>query len=136
MVRAVAFVVLLWLSMDAVRAASPSPVVVPTQPEVEAEASSLPKWLEPPRQLTIQLPGMSHHFDEPVDKHGHPIQGKEFNERNWGVGVQIERRMTGNWERWITKASFGVMKDSLDAMGVYAGYTLQKRVHDSDSYSV
>jgi hypothetical protein len=44
--------------------------------------------------------------------------------------------MTGDWDQWVTKASFGVMKDSLDAMGIYAGYTWQKRLVDSASYSV
>jgi len=136
MSRAVVFVVLCWLSLVAVHAASVSPVIVPTAAEVESDNAVLPQWLNPPRQLTVQLPGMSHHFDEPVDKHGQPIKGREFNERNWGVGIQIERALSGDWEHWITKTSFGVMKDSLDAMGLYAGYTWQKRLLDNEAYSV
>ena len=135
MFRAVALVVLL-LAGCAARAEAVSPVIVPTAVDANADPVPLPTWLEPPRQLTIQLPGMSHHFDQPTDSHGRPIPGREFNERNWGIGIQIERAMTGDWDQWVTKASFGVMKDSLDAMGVYAGYTWQKRLLDSESYSV
>jgi hypothetical protein len=136
MLRAVALVVLLFAGCAA-RAEAVSPVIVPTAVEVDADLMPpLPSWLEPPRQLTIQLPGMSHHFDQPTDSHGRPIPGREFNERNWGIGIQIERAMTGDWDQWVTKASFGVMKDSLDAMGIYAGYTWQKRLVDSASYSV
>ncbi|MFI4931057.1 MAG: hypothetical protein ACHP83_12510 [Burkholderiales bacterium] len=136
MCRAVALVVVLWFSGSAVHAGTVPPVVAPTVAELDADPAPLPKWLDPPRQLMIQLPGLSHHFDEPTDSHGHPIPGREFNERNWGIGIQIERAMTGDWDQWVTKASFGVMKDSLDAMGVYAGYTWQKRLLDSESYSV
>ena len=135
MFRAVALVVLL-LAECAARAEAVSPVIVPTAVDANADPMPLPTWLEPPRQLTIQLPGMSHHFDQPTDSHGRPIPGREFNERNWGIGIQIERAMTGDWDQWVTKASFGVMKDSLDAMGVYAGYTWQKRLLNSESYSV
>jgi len=134
MFRAVAVVVSLLL-VQGVRAQPVSPVIVPTAVPVDA-APTPPQWLDPPRQLTIQLPGMSHHFDDPVDQHGQPIVGREFNERNWGVGIQIERALTGDWSQWVTKASFGVMKDSLDAMGVYAGYTWQKRMADTDTYSL
>ena len=136
MLRVVALVVLLSAGC-AVRAAAVSPVIVPTAVDANADPEPpLPGWLEPPRQLMIQLPGMSHHFDEPTDSHGRPIPGREFNERNWGLGIQIERAMTGDWDRWVTKASFGVMKDSLDAMGIYAGYTWQKRLVNNASYSV
>jgi len=134
MLRAVALVVL--LSWSAAHADPVSPVIVPTAAEIPADPAPLPKWLEPPRQLMIQLPGMSHHFDEPTDRHGRPIPGAEFNERNWGIGIQIERAMSGDWDQWVTKASFGVMKDSLNAMGVYAGYTWQKRLLDKPAYSV
>src|SRR5262252_4794524 len=106
MLRAVVLAVLWWSFAVAVHAAAVSPVIVPTVAEVESDPA-LPQWLDPPRQLTIQLPGMSHHFDEPVDKHGNQIKNREFNERNWGVGIQIERTLTGEWERWISKASFG-----------------------------
>ena len=72
MLRAVALVVL-WFCCFAARADTVSPVIVPTAPEVHADPAPLPEWLEPPRQLMIQLPGMSHHFDEPTDSHGQPI---------------------------------------------------------------
>ncbi|HET7524572.1 MAG TPA: hypothetical protein VFK10_01400, partial [Burkholderiaceae bacterium] len=136
MLRAVALFVLWWWSLSTAQAAPVSPVVVPPAAEVEDAAPVLPKWLDPPRQLTIQLPGLSHHFDDPVDAHGQPIKGREFNERNWGLGIQIERALDGDWERWIAKTSFGVMKDSLDAMGLYAGYTWQKRIVDNDEVSM
>jgi len=99
-------------------AAAVSPVIVPTMAKAPAEPATLPQWLDPPRQWTIQLPGMSHHFDEPTDGHGNPVEGREFNEKNWGIGIQIERAMTGDWDQWVTKASFGLMSDSLDAMGL------------------
>jgi Antimicrobial peptide resistance and lipid A acylation protein PagP len=135
MLRAIALVVL-WFCWFAARADTVSPVIVPTAVEAHADPAPLPKWLGPPRQLMIQLPGMSHHFDEPTDSHGQPIPGAQFNERNWGIGIQIERAMTGDWDQWVTKASFGVMKDSLNAMGAYAGYTWQKRLVNNESYSV
>lgn len=93
-------------------------------------------WPDPVRHLTLQLPGMSHHFDPPVDEHGNPLPGREFNERNWGIGIQLERELGGQWAHWVGKISFGLMKDSLDAMGAYAGHTWQKRVFDSDTVSV
>jgi Antimicrobial peptide resistance and lipid A acylation protein PagP len=136
MFRAVALAALPLFCWCAVRAETFSPAIVPTVAEANADPAPLPQWLEPPRQLTIQLPGMSHHFDQPTDSHGQPIPGREFNERNWGIGIQIERAMTGDWDQWVTKASFGLMKDSLDAMGAYAGYTWQKRLVDRESYSV
>jgi Antimicrobial peptide resistance and lipid A acylation protein PagP len=102
-----------------------------TSPADDAEAHP---WPSPVRHLTVQLPGMSHHFDPPLDKHGDPMQGRKFNEKNWGIGLQFERTLEGDWNEWITKTSFGVMKDSLDAMGAYAGHTWQKRVHDGDTF--
>ena len=112
---------------------------LPTSIMLAADASTtdgvLKPWPAPMRHLTIQLPGMSHHFDPPVDRHGNEIQDREFNEQNWGIGVQLERALTGNWSEWVSKTSFGVMKDSLNAMGAYAGHTWQKRVIDGDSYT-
>ena len=134
MLRAFALIVLV-IAMCAARAQSTSPVVVPGARDANPDQAPLPLWLEPPRQLTVQLPGMSHHFDQPTDRHGHVISGRKFNEQNWGIGIQLERTLSGQWEHWVTKASFGLMKDSLDAMGLYAGYTWQKRVIDNDSYS-
>jgi hypothetical protein len=99
-----------------------------------ADAVSKP-WSAPMRHLTIQLPGMSHHFDAPVDRRGNEIHDREFNEQNWGIGVQLERALTGDWSQWVSKTSFGVMKDSLNAMGAYAGHTWQKRVIDGDTYT-
>lgn len=138
MLRAVTLlVVLAWGALTA-HAEAASPVVVEpvAASEPAADAETPLKWLQPPRQLTVQLPGMSHHFDDPVDSHGNPIPGREFNERNWGIGVQLERPLSGEWSQWVSKISFGVMKDSLDAMGVYAGYTWQKRLVDSDAYTL
>jgi len=137
MLRAVTLVIVLGWSALVVHAEAVSPVIVPpaaTEPAADAEQPL--KWLPPPRQLTVQLPGMSHHFDDPVDSHGNPMPGREFNERNWGIGIQLERALTGEWSQWVSKVSFGVMKDSLDAMGLYAGYTWQKRLLDTPTYSV
>jgi len=104
--------------------------------DVAASDAVAKPWPEPVRQLTIQLPGMSHHFDPPVDKNGNAMPGREFNERNWGIGLQLERPLTGDWTQWVSKTSFGVMKDSLNAMGAYAGHTWQKRVVDADTHTV
>lgn len=93
-------------------------------------------WPSPAQHLTIQLPGMSHHFDAPVDEDGEPLPERRFNERNWGIGVQLERNLTDDWDGWVGKTAFGVMKDSLDAMGGYAGHTWQKRVVNGASYTV
>ena len=98
--------------------------------DVSATDAVLKPWPEPMRHLTIQLPGMSHHFDPPVDKNGNPIPDREFNEQNWGMGIQLERSLTCDWSQWVSKTSFGVMKDSLNALGAYAGQTWQKRVID------
>jgi hypothetical protein len=103
--------------------------------DAQAAEDGLKPWPAPMRHLTIQLPGMSHHFDPPVDKNGRVMEGREFNERNWGIGVQLERSLTGDWSQWVSKTSFGVMKDSLNAMGAYAGHTWQKRVVDTDNCS-
>lgn len=93
-------------------------------------------WPSPVRNLSVQLPGMSHHFDPPMDKHGHPMPGRKFNERNWGIGLQIDEPMQGDWQQWTAKTSFGVMKDSLDAMGAYVGQTWQKRLVDDAGFTV
>jgi len=93
-------------------------------------------WFAPPRELTVQLPGMSHHFSRPKDRHGNVMPGRKFNEQNWGIGVQLERPLSGQWDQWVTKTSLGVMKDSLDAYGVYAGHVWQKRAVDGADYNV
>lgn len=101
------------------------------------EGPAMLKALPPPSQhLTIQLPGMSHHFDAPLDEDGQPMTGRQFNERNWGIGVQLERYLSGDWSGWVGKTSLGVMKDSLDAMGLYAGHTWQKRLLDEGPYTL
>jgi hypothetical protein len=92
-------------------------------------------WEAAPRHLTIQLPGMSHHFSSPTSKSGRVLKNREYNERNWGIGVQLEKPLTGSWDQWVTKTSFGLMKDSLNAMGAYAGYTVQKRLADGETFS-
>jgi len=104
-------------------------------PAVPTDAVAKP-WPSPAQQLTVQLPGMSHHFDGPVDEDGQPLPDRRFNERNWGIGVQLERNLSDDWAGWVGKTAFGVMKDSLDAMGGYAGHTWQKRVVDDVRYSV
>lgn len=136
MVRAVALV-LGWFATCGMAHAQAAPTTTMQTAATEPSASDevTKPWPEPMRHLTIQLPGMSHHFDPPVDKHGNPIPGKEFNEQNWGIGLQLERSLTGDWSQWVSKTSFGVMKDSLNAMGVYAGHTWQKRVIDGDTYT-
>jgi hypothetical protein len=116
-------------------AAAP-PVNVFTTPNVNADGTVIHELPAPVRQLTLQLPGMSHHFTPPTDKHGNEMPDREFNEQNWGLGIQFERPLTGDWSLWVSKVSFGVMKDSLNAMGAYGGYTLQKRVMDEPSVSV
>jgi hypothetical protein len=118
------------------QAEPPTSIMLTAASDVAPSDAVSKPWPDPVRQLTIHLPGMSHHFDPPVDKHGNPIPDQEFNEQNWGIGVQLERALTGDWSDWVSKTSFGVMKDSLNAMGAYAGHTWQKRVHDSDTYSV
>ncbi len=137
MMRAVVAWVLGRLALAGAVDAQPVPdsIMLSAAAEPPADDAATKPWPEPVRNLTIQLPGMSHHFDPPVDKHGDPIPGREFNEQNWGIGVQLERMLTGDWSEWVSKTSFGVMKDSLNAMGAYAGHTWQKRVLDGDTYS-
>jgi hypothetical protein len=134
MVRAVALV-WGWIAACGVAhaQAAASSVVTPAGEAAPASDDVAKPWPDPVRNLTIQLPGMSHHFDPPVDKHGNPIPGKEFNEQNWGIGLQLERQLSGDWSDWVSKTSFGVMKDSLNAMGAYAGHTWQKRLIDGDT---
>jgi hypothetical protein len=115
--------------------AAPTSIMLTAAPGNATTAAETAPWPEPVRNLTIQLPGMSHHFDPPENKHGKPIPGRKFNEQNWGIGLQLERSLTGDWSQWVSKTSFGVMKDSLNAMGAYAGHTWQKRVIDGDTYS-
>jgi hypothetical protein len=126
-----------WVALCGAAHAQPAPasILLAAAAEAGATDADIKPWPEPTRHLTIQLPGMSHHFDPPVDKHGNEIPNREFNERNWGIGIQLERSLTGDWSEWVSKTSFGVMKDSLDAMGAYAGHTWQKRVIDGDTYS-
>lgn len=93
-------------------------------------------WPSPSQQLTVQLPGMSHHFDDPVDEDGQPMPGRKYNERNWGLGVQFERSYDGAWAGWVGKTAFGAMKDSLNEMGAYAGHTWQKRMVETGSYTL
>jgi Antimicrobial peptide resistance and lipid A acylation protein PagP len=105
-------------------------------PSAHAPSDEVTKpWPSPVQHLTVQLPGMSHHFSKPLNKHGREMPGREYNERNWGIGVQLEGRLTGDWDQWVTKTSFGLMKDSLNAMGVYAGHVWQKRMIDGESFT-
>jgi len=137
MVRAVALV-LGWIAACGIAHAQavPASIMQSAAADVPGPDQVTKPWPEPMRHLTIQLPGMSHHFDPPVDKHGNPIPGREFNERNWGIGIQLERALGGQWSQRVTKTSFGVMKDSLNAMGAYAGHTWQKRVVDADTHTL
>lgn len=91
--------------------------------------------LERKSGLAVQLPGFSHHFDKPRYKDGSLVRGRQFNENNWGIGAQLEVPLDGAWQGWVRKTSFGIMKDSLDAYGVYAGAAWQKRVYDSGTLS-
>jgi hypothetical protein len=137
MVRAVALVVGVVVALHALPAvAAPPPVNVFSAANVNADDTVVNELPGPLRQLTIQLPGMSHHFTPPTDRHGHEMPGRKFNEQNWGIGIQLERALSDDWAQWVTKASLGVMKDSLNAMGAYGGYTLQKRVIDDGAMSV
>jgi hypothetical protein len=111
--------------------ASPATQIV--LPDLGDSASKL---IEPKRQVTLQLPGFSHHFQKPVHKDGSPVVGRDYNERNWGLGAQFEDPVkTEGWEQWVRKASFGLMKDSLDTWGPYAGVIWQRRVVNNESIS-
>ena len=134
MFRAAALALLLPLACLATEAASP--VTLAVAPDPDAADKTLQEALASARHLTIQLPGMSHHFSRPTDKDGNVLTGRKFNEQNWGIGIQLESALSGEWEGWVTKTSFGVLKDSLDAMGLYAGHTVQKRWLDNPVYSV
>jgi hypothetical protein len=129
--------VLGWLALcgAAQAQALPPSIMLAAAADGAATDAVLKPWPSPMRHLTIQLPGMSHHFDPPVDKHGNEIPNREFNEQNWGIGIQLERSLTGDWTQWVSKTSFGVMKDSLNAMGAYAGHTWQKRLIDGETYT-
>lgn len=93
-------------------------------------------WPSPMRNVTVQLPGMSHHFDDPVDEDGQLMPGRKYNERNWGLGVQLERNLDGAWAGWVGKTAFGAMKDSLNEMGAYAGHTWQKRLVETSDLTL
>lgn len=134
MFRAVALAIVFVVGASAAAEAS-SPAGLPVPPDVAANEAGPPIWAQPSRHLTIQLPGMSHHFGQPTDRHGNVQSDRKFNEKNWGVGIQLERALSGDWQEWVTKTSFGVMKDSLDAMGLYAGHALQKRVVDGPGFT-
>ena len=125
----------LYLLAVAASAATVGPTTQPQATHIDDTRPLLRLKLEAARHLTIQLPGMSHHFSQPTDQNGNLLAGREFNEQNWGLGLQLERAMTGDGSLWVTKTSVGVMKDSLNAMGLYAGHTWQKRVHEGASLS-
>jgi hypothetical protein len=134
--RRVVGLVLGWFVLcGAAHAQAPTSIMLAAAADASPTDAVSKPWSAPMRHLTIQLPGMSHHFDPPVDSRGNEIQDRDFNEQNWGIGVQLERALTGDWSQWVSKTSFGVMKDSLNAMGAYAGHTWQKRVIDGDTYS-
>lgn len=78
--------------------------------------------------LALQLPGMSHHFQEPK------APGRRYNENHAGIGV--EWRSLPAPSGWLTKASVGLMEDSLFAWGAYAGYVWQKRLVDTQNWSL
>jgi hypothetical protein len=115
-----------------------------TSPSIMLAAANLPPptdavanpWPSPAQQVTVQLPGMSHHFDDPVDEDGQTFRNRKYNERNWGLGVQLERNLQGEWQGWVGKTAFGVMKDSLNEMGGYAGHTWQKRLVETGRYTL
>jgi len=115
-------------------AAAPAPTAAAPAPVADPPLA----WnLEPARRLTLQLPGMSHHFDKPTDSQGRTWRYRRYNERNWGIGLQFEEVMGADTPSpWIMKSSFGLMRDSLDAMGLYAGRTFQRRLADSPRHSV
>jgi len=77
--------------------------------------------------LAIQLPGMSHHFDEPE------TEGRKFNETHLGIG--LEWRTKWNDNGWVFKRSVGVMQDSLNMWGGYGGLVWQKELLDHETWS-
>lgn len=70
--------------------------------------------------LAIQLPGLSHHFNEPE------AQGRKWNETHLGLG--LEWRTKWNDNGWAFKRSIGLMRDSVSMWGGYGGLVWQKKL--------
>ncbi len=102
-------------------------------PDLEQADPKMKKALESSRSITLQLPGFSQHFTK-APCYKQPC--RDYNERHWGIGVQVEDPLTGNWDGWVRKTAAGLMKDSLDAMGLYSSLTYQKRIVDGPTLSV
>lgn len=126
-----------WFAICGVVHAETAPqsiMLAAANPTLPTDAVAKP-WPSPAQQITVQLPGMSHHFDDPVDEDGVAMTNRKYNERNWGLGVQLERKLQGDWQGWVGKTAFGVMRDSLNEMGGYAGHTWQKRLVETGTYT-
>lgn len=78
--------------------------------------------------VALLLPGMSHHFQGPQDT------SRKWNETHAGLG--LETRSKWNNSGWYFKKAAGVMRDSVESWGAYAGAVWQKRVFESASWTV
>lgn len=78
--------------------------------------------------VAILLPGMSHHFQAPQNTN------RQWNETHAGLG--LETRAKWNDSGWYFKKAAGVMRDSVESWGAYAGAVWQKRVFESASWTV
>lgn len=78
--------------------------------------------------LALQLPGMSHHFEEPKEP------GRRWNENNTGIG--LEWRSPVGTNGWTNKTTVGLMRDSHGKWGGYGGYAWQYRLVDGASWQL
>jgi hypothetical protein len=68
-------------------------------------------------ELSLLVNGVARHVDVPA--------GKEFNERNWGSGLQYDfDRSEDNWVPFLSVSGF---KDSFSDMSYYAGGGVMRR---------
>lgn len=135
MFRTIALALLLSLTAVAHAQSDASPGKASQLPSLDDADPVMKAALEDKHQLTLQLAGFSHHFQTPKNKDGTPAKNFAWNEKNWSIGVQRERAMTGDWDGWVEKTSVGAMKDSLYVWGLYAGRTWQKRALNTQSFT-
>ena len=66
--------------------------------------------------------------------HINPPQGRNYNERNWGAGVQYDFDAIGQNKNWVPFATVSGFKDSFKHPSYYAGGGIVRRFVPLSSY--
>lgn len=93
---------------------------------LKAEAVAAQPVRDHNKGLSVVVSGISHHFKDPKG------EGREFNERNAGIGLQYDHPLT---EKLGVRPFVGTLRDSFNGNGWYAGTFLTYELLANERWS-